>query len=159
MVKHKHHIIPKHMGGTDDDSNLIELTIEEHAEAHRKLYEEHGKTEDKLAWKGLAGLIGKEELMVEWNKLKGERSWEQGMTPARVDHYTSDKLKEHGKWLSDNHSAFKDSDTQRELGKRAAASSNHPNNRLGTCIHCGKTMNLGHIGRYHNDRCKERVEK
>jgi predicted molibdopterin-dependent oxidoreductase YjgC len=32
-MKHKHHIIPKHMGGTDDESNIIELTIEEHAEA------------------------------------------------------------------------------------------------------------------------------
>ena len=35
-MKHKHHIIPRHMGGTDDPSNLIELTIEEHAEAHRR---------------------------------------------------------------------------------------------------------------------------
>jgi hypothetical protein len=34
-MKHKHHIIPKHMGGTDDSDNLVELTIEEHAEAHR----------------------------------------------------------------------------------------------------------------------------
>jgi len=33
-MKHKHHIVPKHMGGSDDPSNLIELTIEEHAEAH-----------------------------------------------------------------------------------------------------------------------------
>ena len=62
-MKHIHHIIPKHMGGTDDPSNLIELTIEEHAEAHRKLYEEHGHWEDKLAWQGLAGLISKEELV------------------------------------------------------------------------------------------------
>jgi len=27
MITHKHHIIPKHIGGTDDPSNLIELTI------------------------------------------------------------------------------------------------------------------------------------
>ena len=41
-IYHVHHIIPKHMGGTDDPSNLTQLTIEEHAEAHRILYEEHG---------------------------------------------------------------------------------------------------------------------
>ena len=35
-MKHKHHIIPKHMGGGDENENLIELTIEEHAEEHRK---------------------------------------------------------------------------------------------------------------------------
>ena len=43
MITHKHHIIPKHIGGTDDPSNLIELIIPEHAEAHRKLYEEYGR--------------------------------------------------------------------------------------------------------------------
>ena len=53
-IYHKHHIIPKHMGGTDDPSNLVELTVEEHAEAHRKLFEEHGRWQDELAWKGLA---------------------------------------------------------------------------------------------------------
>jgi hypothetical protein len=41
-MKHKHHIVPRHMGGTDDPSNLIELTVEEHAEAHRKLWEQYG---------------------------------------------------------------------------------------------------------------------
>ena len=64
-MKHKHHIIPKHMGGTDDNSNLVELSVEEHAEAHRLLYEQHGRREDYLAWKGLAGLISKEELVKE----------------------------------------------------------------------------------------------
>jgi hypothetical protein len=34
MIIHKHHIIPKHAGGTNDPSNLVELTIEQHAEAH-----------------------------------------------------------------------------------------------------------------------------
>jgi hypothetical protein len=62
-IYHKHHILPKHMGGTDDPSNLIRLTIEEHAAAHRKLYEEHGMIQDKLAWKGLSGMIEKQELI------------------------------------------------------------------------------------------------
>ena len=64
-IYHKHHIIPRHMGGTDDPSNLVRLTVEEHAEAHKKLYEEHGLTQDYLAWKGLEGLIGKEEITAE----------------------------------------------------------------------------------------------
>lgn len=63
MIKHKHHIVPKHAGGNDDPSNLIELTIEEHAEAHRILYETHGREEDKLAWLGLSGQIGKDEIL------------------------------------------------------------------------------------------------
>jgi hypothetical protein len=63
-----------------------------------------------------------------------------------------------GKWLSDNHSRFHDSNLQKDLGKRAAKSENHPNNRLEKCIHCGVEMNIGHIKRYHNDNCKWRVD-
>ena len=54
-IKHKHHIIPKHMGGTDSPENLVELTVAEHAEAHLKLYEEHGKKEDLCAYYMLSG--------------------------------------------------------------------------------------------------------
>jgi hypothetical protein len=43
------------MGGTDDPSNLIELTREEHAQAHMKLYEQHGKKEDLGAYYLLSG--------------------------------------------------------------------------------------------------------
>ena len=49
------------MGGTDDKSNLVKLTLEEHAEAHRKLYEEHGRWQDRLAWKGLSSQITQAE--------------------------------------------------------------------------------------------------
>jgi hypothetical protein len=60
-MKHIHHIVPKHAGGTDDPSNLIELSVEDHAEAHRLLYEKYGKQADFYAWQGLSGIIGKEE--------------------------------------------------------------------------------------------------
>jgi hypothetical protein len=62
-IYHKHHIIPKHMGGTDDPSNLVQLTVEEHAEAHRKLFEEHGLWQDEIAWKGLSGMIDHAEVI------------------------------------------------------------------------------------------------
>lgn len=54
-MKHKHHIVPKHMGGSDDKMNLIELTREEHAQAHLNLYEKHGKKEDLGAYYLLTG--------------------------------------------------------------------------------------------------------
>jgi hypothetical protein len=56
-MKHIHHIVPKHMGGTDDPSNLIELSVEEHAEAHKKLYEEYGNEYDRIAWLALSKQI------------------------------------------------------------------------------------------------------
>lgn len=55
LMKHIHHIIPKHMGGTDNPENLIELTREEHAAAHLKLYEDYGKKEDLGAFYLLSG--------------------------------------------------------------------------------------------------------
>lgn len=61
-MKHRHHIIPKHAGGSDDPSNLVELTIEEHAEAHRLLYEQYGRHQDLTAYLGLSGLASKKEI-------------------------------------------------------------------------------------------------
>lgn len=56
------------MGGSDDPSNLIELTVEEHAEAHKKLWEEHGRWQDKIAWQMLSGQIGKDEMIMEMRR-------------------------------------------------------------------------------------------
>jgi len=72
-MPHKHHIIPKHMGGSDDLSNIIELTVEEHAEAHRKLYEQYGFIQDYLAWKGLMGCIEKEEIIRNISSMNGKK--------------------------------------------------------------------------------------
>lgn len=62
---HKHHIIPRHAGGTDDPSNLVELTVEDHAIAHKVLYGLYGRWQDKIAWKALSGTIDKENIRRE----------------------------------------------------------------------------------------------
>lgn len=68
-IYHKHHIIPRHMGGTDEPSNLIKLTIEEHAVAHKTLWEEHGLWQDKIAWQMLSGQISGAEAAQEVRRL------------------------------------------------------------------------------------------
>jgi len=70
-IYHSHHIVPRHMDGTNDKSNLVKLTVTEHAEAHRKLYEEHNKLEDKLAWKMLEG----QAMMGENLRIKSKLGW------------------------------------------------------------------------------------
>ena len=45
------------MGGTDDPSNLIECTIEEHSNYHKVLWETHGNEWDRIAWLSLSGQI------------------------------------------------------------------------------------------------------
>lgn len=64
-IRHKHHIIPKHAGGTDDATNLVDVSVEEHAELHFALYLTYGRWQDYRAALGLAGIIGKEEILYE----------------------------------------------------------------------------------------------
>lgn len=89
-VLHYHHIVPKHLGGSDEHSNLVALTVEEHAEAHRKLYEQYGRWQDKLAWLGLAGIIGHEEVIREQNRLKslGKKLSEEHKAKIRAYRHT-----------------------------------------------------------------------
>ena len=82
-MKHKHHIIPKHMGGSDDPSNLIELSIEEHAEAHRLLYEQYGKLQDKLAWLGLSKMISSADIIAELLRAPRSEKTKKKMSDAR----------------------------------------------------------------------------
>lgn len=51
------------MGGTDDESNIIELSVSAHAHAHKTLYEQLGHWQDYVAWQGLAKLAPKEDLI------------------------------------------------------------------------------------------------
>ena len=70
---HYHHIIPKHMGGTNDPSNLVKLTIAEHAAAHKTLFEEYGNKFDYIAYMALSNQIGKEE--ATYLKMLGPKNW------------------------------------------------------------------------------------
>ena len=49
------------MGGTVDPSNIELISIPEHVERHRVLFETHGQWQDEVAWKALSGQIGSKE--------------------------------------------------------------------------------------------------
>ena len=52
---HKHHIIPKHMGGDNTAKNLTKLQVKEHRLAHKLLHKIYGKYEDYIAYSALGG--------------------------------------------------------------------------------------------------------
>jgi hypothetical protein len=85
------------MGGTDDPENLISLTPKEHARAHQDLYEKYGKIEDYLAWKGLEGFIGKEEIIKkiaeENGKRNGDNSYKKNIGFHNPDFRKSERYK------------------------------------------------------------------
>jgi hypothetical protein len=89
-MAHTHHIIPKHMGGTDELSNKEKITVEVHADRHKKLWEKHGKKEDYSAWKSLSEQIGKEELFKKTSSIGG------------INNTGKPKSEEHRKKISDS---------------------------------------------------------
>lgn len=86
------------MGGTDDPSNLIELSVEEHAEAHRKLYEEYGNEYDRIAYEALSGMIKKEEVIHQVLSEAGKRGgapkgrvpWNRGKKGVQKNPYLAE---------------------------------------------------------------------
>ena len=81
-----HHIIPKHAGGTNDPSNLIKLTLEEHAYAHKELFEKYGRWQDEVAYRALSGSIGKEEIIKLKQSLatKGKKQTEEHINKRKM---------------------------------------------------------------------------
>jgi hypothetical protein len=166
-MKHKHHIIPRHAGGTDDPSNLIELTVEEHAEAHRLLYEQHGRLEDKRAWLGLSKIMTGEEIIrdilkqpkTEEHKRKISEAHKGKPKPWLIGssngsgNLRKPKTEEHKRKISEAHKGkvrepF--SDEWKEKLKEAKA-----RQPVRTCPHCGVTGKGPNMTRYHFDKCKK----
>jgi len=172
IYTHKHHIIPKHMGGTDDEDNLVDLTVSEHAEAHRKLYDEHGYYQDKIAWLALSGQIDNQEASrriqsetmkarvytdeIRRNMSEGQR----GKKYNRKGKCSGEKNNFYGKTHSDEAR-----ETMRQLKLGVSLSEEHkqrvgdalrgkPKPKL-TCPHCGKEGGAPQMKRHHFDNCKE----
>ncbi len=74
MYTEWHHIVPEYAGGTEADDNLVELTREEHATAHFLLWLQYHDERDWLAWRGLEGLIGKDDIFLEASSMGGKNS-------------------------------------------------------------------------------------
>lgn len=72
-MKHEHHIIPKYEGGSDDPSNIVELTVTQHAMWHFAEWQRKGRWEDEKAWRGLAGIISHEEVLHQVQSESGRK--------------------------------------------------------------------------------------
>jgi hypothetical protein len=109
---HKHHIIPRYMGGTDGEENLVEVTIAQHAMFHYCNYQLWGNIEDKFAWKGLSGQIGKEEILLKLLVENQKKATKASKTPEarkkqkeklkEIKHQQGEKNSQYGKmWITD----------------------------------------------------------
>jgi general stress protein YciG len=80
-MKHTHRITPGHIGGEYVEGNVIEVEVTQcdgqtanHVMWHFANWCLWGKEEDKIAWKGLSGFYGKEEIIHERARLGGQMS-------------------------------------------------------------------------------------
>jgi hypothetical protein len=102
LFTQKHHIIPKHMGGSDSIDNLIELSLDDHYKAHILLSECYGgkyKRENLASAIMIKGYLDNIEILTEYqNSLIGDgnpnfgKKWDENkkkLASKRVKEYWS----------------------------------------------------------------------
>ena len=111
---HRHHLIPKHLGGGEEEENLTPpISIALHAAFHKDLYEELGNTEDYIAWKALSGRLTSEQarlMAAKSGQEKSEKYKNRVLGPHLALHRTKETCSRGGKtaskslvkWISEN---------------------------------------------------------
>ena len=162
------------MGGTDEPSNLIELSVEEHALTHLALYNKFGKKEDLGAYHLLSKGYWDEETVKIRNSIAGTNSQRKRKPEENSIHLIKarasvaadsianpekyiKKAKEAGKKTKEtvtrkmlegsyNNSGWFSSERGQEMAAK--------NNAISTCPHCNKQGQYRAMKRWHFDKCK-----
>jgi len=162
MITHKHHIIPRHMGGGNEVENLIELTIEEHAQAHYELWEKHGKWEDLIAWKALSNQIDKEEirLIALRLRIKGvpltEEHRKKLSAAKKGKKQAKEVIQKRNASLKGRKITWDLKATTPEANEKRSKSMIGKPKQIIECPHCNKTGGLPQMKQWHFDNCKEK---
>ena len=82
-----HHIIPRYAGGTDDISNLVALSKEDHKKAHMERYEKYGDFRDLCAYHMIGYNFSEahEVSSSEGGKIGGSKVYEERIGIFRSD--------------------------------------------------------------------------
>lgn len=127
-----HHIIPRHMGGSDEKDNLVLLTFREHILSHYILWRIYKKDGDKLMFLMRSGQTEESQklrvkLAVEANRNGGNgfKNWKGNKhplkNPEKVKQMINTKLKKYGKSLM-----RMDDDVKKRLSKKMKIITNKP---------------------------------
>lgn len=102
IYTHVHHIVPKYLGGDDSKENLIELTIEQHAQAHWDLFCMYGNWQDEVAYRSLSGQINYYEAQQEARRNAQYSRWSlPGAREKQGEKYSGEGNPMYGKKQSD----------------------------------------------------------
>ena len=139
---HKHHIIPRHIGGTDHPDNIVRLTHEGHAIAHLWLFIMHGRWQDKLAWRCLSGKMTSAEAHSEATKAGMVAYYDAMSSTERAEHFASmgnpgEKNHMYGK----KHSA----ESKKLMSKNRSGMTTGVNNHRSKGRHIGTNIETGEV--------------
>ena len=141
-----HHIIPKSIGGLNNNNNLVLLTAREHFICHKLLVEVY--PEDKRLRKSMLILM---------NFFKSNTSKEYEI--SRIKHSISVSI-----FMKEN-CPDRNGKNNPHYGHRASPElsqifSDRNNNRVKlTCPYCGKTGEFGNMMKHHFDFCEQNPNK
>ncbi len=162
MLTHKHHIVPRHAGGTDHPWNLIEVPVHEHANLHWLRFIETGDWQDRVAYMGLLGYASSAESYAEASRQASLDWWKTSEGSARKQTMREkvialNKTPERRELNSRRAKTRNKTDSQ----KQAVATSNRSSvkrqssaNRLSVKYKCPVSGRIGNI-LYHSRRNKE----
>lgn len=138
-MKHNHHLLPKHLGGSDDSSNIVkDISVTRHAMFHYANWQLWGSKGDFIAYKALAGVIGKEEiveLVLSYASKKGGQAAKQSgqlreaalKQPRHVRQSIGKKL---SKWNDENRGSNQRSSRQTVFHSRTLERHFHVHEKL-----------------------------
>ena len=153
IVWHKHHIVPKHAGGTDEPSNLLKCNIAMHSFMHEQRYRETGDVYDKIAAAALKGQIPHAEASKQ-ARIEAAKRWrdENREEWAEMQRHAGSHPKpdKEGRYSAAAKVRWADPEDRK---KRSEAM--RGKREIVTCPHCGVKGGGGNMRRYHFDKCKK----
>jgi hypothetical protein len=170
MILHKHHVLPRHAGGTNDKSNLLLCSVSVHAYLHRIRYITHGDEYDRIAYLGLEKTIGKDEMVTRSQKENAMRMIADPEHPfgskencskggRAANNWAANKLNTYGYIQGKKNVESGLLDRIRELTKEPVSMALKLRNKeKAKCPHCGKVGQNVAMQRWHFNNCKEITE-
>jgi len=166
----KHHIIPKSLGGTNDDSNLVWLTAAEHLKAHLLLVKMVDKIEHKRKMSSAAVRMANPQSRTHHRILADNEIEDIAIIRAEAARLHSEYMKERHK--GENNPFYGRHHTEesklaksiankglprtqqtRENIRASKLGDKNPSKKIVTCPHCGVTGKAGGVRKHHFDNC------
>jgi len=157
----------------EDPINKVELTVEQHANAHRLLWETFNYYEDYIAWKTLSGQMGKEDAIKEAQSMAAKRmmeanaehlsEWASQRNKKRIKNGTHNFIggKHHQRRIREGtHNLQGNSEWHSKTAHRAnlkrIADGSHHFLIVYICPKCNRTGKGARFKSSHFDNCKEK---